>query len=523
MMPHLRRRAYRHEEGMAMLTVVMLGLAISAIAMTVMVASVAGLNTASHDKSSAAAQATSDAGVAEALQYIRASGLAQLTCTEALDSDVPSVSCSSNVGWANNVTPEVVVPGVGTTTPASCVVATTACWEVWIGTIQTYKPPIGPPGSTGSTAVQPAILRIHSTGYAANGSAARTVDVDVQAMPAQFPVGMYAEQAMSTNGDMEVYNESIFTPGTVTLKCPLRGFDYEYGIPAAVHAGGSLYYENKGSSNCGFSGLGGGATPAHLPACNTTVVPSGPVSPSASPAPGETIFDQDANGAALSSGDGCYGMSGTYYGQFPNADPSYPTTSNFNANQLAAYGYNPMGLTSQEYSDLKAQAQSLGTYYTTYGGSTGVTSATVYSALSTLASEGVSSPVVYFDFPSGTSPTAVDLKGMFPSYYTRVPGQSTGCSQNSVTVIVRHDDVTSSGNASPAPGSPEPVISLFAPEGSFSDTGGTGYIGTLFAENINMSGSTGFQLDPCFVASPPAGILDVRVLNFRSVDTVAYP
>ncbi|MHB8342266.1 MAG: hypothetical protein ACYDB7_14025, partial [Mycobacteriales bacterium] len=390
LLTRLRDRT-RSDAGLALLSVIIFVLVASALGGIAVAAAINGQKQARGDLASAGSQATSDAGVAEALGYVQNNSLAGLTCTEPLTSDTPSVNCSSNIAWANNVHPETVVVG-SSSHPASCAGITQDCYEVWIGTLQPYSPGGGP-----GQVPQPALLRIHSTGFTGSGPSARSLDVDVSVVPDHYPIGLFGN-AVNTNGSYSTSGESVFAAGNIRMKCPPTGWDYEYHIPASVHAGGVITYEHDGSCDSGGSGQ------VHASSvCNT-----------------RHPFDQDSMGGPLTSGDGCYEQGPVYAANNGISDPSmnqtYPTTSYFTAGDLAAYGYQPDGLTSSEYSALKSEAQAEGTYFTT--------NTSAASALSALASANVADAVVYYDFPtSGTAPK-VDLSQAIPSYYTRSYPQS---------------------------------------------------------------------------------------------------
>ncbi|HVA61954.1 MAG TPA: pilus assembly PilX N-terminal domain-containing protein [Mycobacteriales bacterium] len=465
------------DSGVALVVVIMFVIAIGVVGTTAAVVGTAGLRNSAHDRAAGGAQATSDAGVAEAISYIRANGLGALTCAEAVTSDLPtgwtqtSDPCSTNISWANDGSPQTVSTGGGTTCSGS-----TACYRVWIGTLQTYVPGAQP---------VPELLRVHSTGFFGTGPGARSVDVDLSVNPADFPLGIYAD-SVGTNGNSSFDSVSLFVPGNVQIKCPPTGVDPAYNLPAAVHAAGTITY---GPGNKCVKPAGS----AHPPACNTA-----------------RPFDQDGNGGPLTSGDGCYQQGAV---QYPGTDPSYPTTSYFSANDLANYGYVPGGLTPSEYEALKAEAQAEGTYFTS------TSTSSLNGALTTLQGQGVHFPVVYYDFPSCSNCSlpwvAFNESKDIPSVYTREPSDSSNCDAWGLIIVVRYGNMSfdSGGDLTPL------VASIFVPEGTFSGTNNFSQIGTLFVKNLDVTGTQTHELDECFSDNPPGGLLNVTTTNYRAVDT----
>lgn len=268
-------------------------------------------------------------------------------------------------------------------------------------------------------------------------------------------------------------SESIFTTGNVQLKCPLSGMDYENNIPAAVHAAGTLSYNN------------GSCHPPSNPtaACNIGFV-----------------YDQDSHGISF-GGTPClnYDLSDPNFAG--SGATAYSASSYFDTKGLAAYGYRPGGLSPTEYDQLKAEAKAENTYNNT---------ANLATVLAQLVANGVANPVVYTDDGSTPDPSA------FPAGFFRNP-TATNCPPDSATIVIRgattvHWTQTGGSNF---------VASVFMPDSgaTYSSTGQASLLGTLFADNIQFNGNGFAQLDPCFVANPPGGVLDITTTNFRVVDT----
>ncbi len=487
------KRDLRDDSGMGMITVIMVMAVMTALTITATALTVNNVGNSRRDRQALAALATSEAGVAQAIEYLRSGNLASLTCTEPAPGAAPGVSCQgASQSWTSATNPQQVRVDGGS---GSCVTSSD-CFKVWIGTIKAFKP-VCPERHASPPAQCFGTYRIHSTGISGNGPGARRVAVDAKAAPYAFPLGVFSEQGFSGNGNVGIHAESIFTSGCMSNRQddshPGSGTQFQYDSannrtvidlfydqPAAAHAVGNVSTSNN---SCG-SGSGGQPVHTNGP-CNATFP-----------------YDQDGQGAALTPGDQCYG----YYHRADFAtDPTaiYPKTSKFTSQDLQDIGYRPRGLTDAEYDALKARAQAQGTY--------DLPTASVSGVLTTLAAAGVSSPVLYWD-------TAVSLqKSDFPASYLRSIDQSATCAQHSVTIVVAGpgNDLTYQGGNS----TPYPVASIFVPDGALVGHGGANTIGTIFARSIDLGGNMDFYLDNCFTNNPPAGTLDVRVTNFREDDS----
>ncbi len=109
----LKRLPCRDEAGVALIVVMQFMLVASAIAALVAVGAVHSLRNATQDAAGTGAQSTTDAGVAEAINYIRENGLLALTCAEPLnpaDNSWQSAAGCASSSWANPTSPS---PSVG--------------------------------------------------------------------------------------------------------------------------------------------------------------------------------------------------------------------------------------------------------------------------------------------------------------------------------------------------------------------------------------------------------------------------
>jgi hypothetical protein len=486
-----RRLRDRDDQGIAMLTVIMMMAVLSALTITATAVTVNNLGNTSRDRQSLGALASSEAGVAQAVQYLRGTSLASLTCLEPAPGTAPGPTCQgATQSWVSATNPKQVRVDGGS---GGCVAASD-CFRVWIGTVQKYVPNCParhatPPGDCYG------IYRIHTTGVAGNGPGARRLAVDVRLRPLSYPLGVFSEQSFSGNGNVGIHQESIFTAGcmfnrqddsksgsgvqfTWDAANNRPALDLFYDQPESAHAVGDVSTSNK---TCG-SGSGGG--PIHqTAACNPT-------------------FKYDQSGGnkagALTSGDGCYGA-------YVRSDGTvYPATSKFTLQDLQSlYGYRPRGLTDAQYDQLRSTAQSEGTYNLAPG--------SINAALTAMVNSGITSPILYWDNGS------VALKSTdFPSSFLRNLNTSGSCVSNNVTIVV-----TGAGNGLDYQGgntAPYLSAAIFVPDGTLTGSSGRNTIGTVYAKTIDLGGNLDFYMDQCFANNPPGATVDVQITNWREDD-----
>lgn len=484
------KRDMRDDSGVGVITVLLVMAVMSVLVTTATALTVNNIGNSSRDRQALEAIATSEAGVAQAIQYLRGGNLSALSCTEPAPGTPPGSSCQgATQSWTSATNPRQVRVDGGT---GGCV-ASSDCFKVWIGTVQPFVPNCASRHETPPTPCY-GRYRVHSTGFSGNGPGARRVAVDVQAAPANFPLGVFSEQGFSGNGNVGIHSESIFTAGCMSNRQDdsrsgsgtqfqydsannRPALDLFYDQPTAAHAVGDVSTSNR---SCG-SGSGGGPIHSSTVRCNSTF-----------------RYDQSGSGGALTPGDACYG-------KYTRSDGTvYPTTSQFTAQDLQNVGYRPRGLTDAQYDALRAQAKAEGTY--------NPTTASLNATLTGLVNAGISSPVLYWDNAS-VSLGAGDL----PSSFLRALSTASSCTQNSLTIVVTgpgHDLSYQGGNTSPFV-----VASIFVPDGTLTGQGGRNTIGTVFAKTVDLGGNIDFYLDNCFANNPPGGSLDVQVTGFREDDS----
>ncbi len=442
------------DEGSAMIVTLLVLALLVALAGTVSSVTINNLGASLKSQQAGAALDAADAGVAQAFAYLRL-GVGGLTC---------SPTCTSNP-WGNM------------DAPASAGVPGTAgqAYAVWIE-------PIAP-----SPANNPALYRIHSTGTA-KGPARRVVEVDVEVGRTQVPLGVYG-RTINGGGDVGLHNESLFSTGCVYLRSKLQftGIDVAYGINAAVHTS-QIITDSQGTGQyCAGTNKAIHASQA----CNASYP-----------------YDQDHLGGSLLGTPCATTQTGhpNYYGATDlDGDGTADVNGSFlrdDATLQKLYGVRKPPLNQYELADLRAVAQAQGNLWTK---ATGWTSPDEQQA------------VMYFDLTSTDPGGIVDLNDIVG--FSRTAGLSAtdpACGKKSLIIIIEGGNARLSSNQQVA-------ASVFlvsaAPYGQLLKANGNSlFIGTIYADTLNFTGTADISMDECFVSNLAPGLLQLRQAAYRELD-----
>ena len=496
-------RDLRDDSGVALVTAMLIMMVLTAIGATVALVGINNMQNASRDRAAQSSLGAGDAGVAQAVEYLRSNGVGGLKC---LESNL--TACSSNpAGWSNPTNPKKIPldsAGVGCTTGNNCA-------KVWIGIVQAYAPPT----------VKVGTYNIHSEGVYGPGPSARNIVSTVKVTPDKFPIGVFGETT-SGNGGTGVYSESLFTRGCVSPidtgsgnGTRFTGVDSFWGEPAAAHTTGHI----SSKVNCGSNGYiqqtgASAATPLASHCSSYSALK----------------YMQSGDGGLVDSSNGsaCYRnytkADGTYYpeGTCPAGVTSSRTdglcdTTAFTTADLQRYGYRPRGLTDAQYAGLKARAQGTGTYNIPVG--------SVTTQINAALAAGINDPVLYWDCSasaSNCSSGSISLKySDFPAgTFANAPAAAGSCADpyRIVTVVVEHGSLDfQGGNNTWFDGA------FFVPDGSFTGHGGYEILGTLFSNNLDLGGTQQWQLDSCWVTNFPGAVISVTQSGFREDDAKDAP
>src|SRR4051794_27235052 len=125
------------EAGVAMITAIMVMMILTGLGATIAVVGINNLRNANHDRQAGSSLGAGDAGVAQAIEYLRNNGVTSLSCQETAGQ--PAASCNSNpAGWSNPSSPQKVSLD---NAALGCTTGTSNCAKVWIGTVTPFSPP----------------------------------------------------------------------------------------------------------------------------------------------------------------------------------------------------------------------------------------------------------------------------------------------------------------------------------------------------------------------------------------------
>jgi Tfp pilus assembly protein PilX len=481
-----RALARRDESGVALITVILMLALMSALTLTVAVVTTNNLVSARLAQQAGSAVNASDAGVAQAVTYLRQKGVRGINGC--------SPSCTSNP-WGNSTSPATVtINGKAAQS-----------YKVWIEPIAPYP------------ANKPGLYRIHSTGVA-GGPAGRSVTVDVRITPLDFVMGVMAASVVG-GGDAGVHYESIFSTGCIyqRSKIEFQGIDAAYQIPAAVHTSQIITDSNGSGKTCPDTNK-----PIHDPtkvgeAKNCNIDDSG-----------KYRYDEDKNGGALATTGSCYDYARI---QYPTAtqfsDPSspayrYPTTSFTDEATLASrYKAKRPVFTQSQLDQLKSIAVSQNSYWTTskFRSASQPTGWTIPTDPDS---------VLYFDLTATDPGGMVDLNDLTsnlpdgsPSPWIRtttppLSATSALCPSRSLLVIIEGGNARLNSNSNLA-GS----VFLVSddPYGNITKANGTStFTGNIYANNIDLTGTSDLYMDACFMANVSPALARVDTFDYREVD-----
>lgn len=469
-----RRPAPRSDERGAALLVVMMMLAlISSLTLTVAVVTTNNLVSARLSQQAGSALNASDAGIAQAVVYLKTHNVRTLNGC--------SPSCPSEP-WGNSASPKTVtVNGKAGQT-----------FQVWIEPIAKYP------------ANKPGIYRVHSTGVA-GGSAGRSVTEDVLITPMPIFFGIVAN-SIAGGGDAGIQRVSIFSTGCIYKRSKIQfsGIDEAYGIPAAAHTS-QVITEDQGSGKT----CPGTNKPIHDPTLTGEARYCNPAFP----------YDEDKFGGPLTPGGQCYDRANKTpanggLGPLPQfSDAGNPIAYRYLQSSLLAddaalynrYKVTQPSFTQAQLEQLKILAMSQGNYRTS-------------TTIAPVPSDPDS--VLYIDLTAAApNNREVDLNQLAVSPWNRPANLSAtdpACESRSLMVIIEGGNARLNSNSTLA-------ASIFMvsgdPYGNVTKANGTAtFTGTISANNLDLTGTSDISLDACYLANPPPGLTTVTTKNYREID-----
>jgi hypothetical protein len=450
-------QARRRDEGSAMIVTLLVLAVLTALATTVATVTINNLGSSLKSQQAGAALNAADAGVAQAMNNVVPGSL---RC---------SPTCADNP-WGNKDAPAAAtIPGTAG-----------QAYRVWIEAVAPFP------------ANDPGLYRIHSTGTA-NGSARRLVDVDVQVTRSTVPLGIFA-RTINGGGNVTVDNQSVFSTGCVysRSKLQLSGIDAAYGIPAAVHTS-QIITDSQGTGQY----------------CATT---SKPIHTAGQPCNTTYKSDQDKFGDSL-SGTLCASTQTTYPDYYRAQDVDGDGSTDVNGSLLRTdtalfklFNFVQPAMSQSQLQHLRSLAKSQGNYWTT-------------SDSKVWTSPDERNAVMYFDLNNADpkDQRLVDLNDIVG--FGREPGLSANdpaCPDRSLIIIIEGGNARLNSNQ-------KLTASVFLtagyPYGQILKANGTSnFIGTLYSDTMDLTGTADLAMDECFLGNPTPGHYALTQTSYRELD-----
>ncbi|MGH2693887.1 MAG: hypothetical protein ACRDJJ_03630 [Actinomycetota bacterium] len=492
-------RSLRNQSGVAMVTVLFIGAALTVIASASAFVTFKELRAGADDRRAAQALAYAEAGIDRMELEIKGGrwNWKQIMLSGCGDRDTLTVS-----GSVGNGTYSAIVR------PQSAVVSPQTC---------------DPPPTPRDIAETGELVVITSTG--SQPTASRVIREVANLTPKGLPVGLYAKTAVKMNGNAGVTNVSLITPGSITGRDQI-GFEgtdpwYTIGdfypdhidesdsrfddpIPGAVHSGNLIYCQSfcpqtKSQIEHPYQPTSGGTLPY-----NCRANPRGTAGQSGWDGSNWTA---DPDQALIPNGTTCGSP------PFTIAPTSLFTLAD--ANRLAPQPE----LTEEDFRALKTMAQTNGIYCNILADNTkqctkmGSPLTMTATGVQLLDAEVAGIPnqfVVYVEFAPGTNPK------QFANNYVRWGGDKGACVDDAdanVTGIV----VVRNGSFQFMNGS-ELNGAIFAHQGKLDSNGTYSFNGTAIADEIEIISGADDSLDQCWVNNMPMPFLDITPVSWTEVD-----
>jgi hypothetical protein len=449
----------RRDDGSAMIVTLLVLAVLTALAATVASVTVNNLGSSVKSQQAGAALNAADAGIAQAMDYLPF-GIGELRC---------SPNCAANP-WGNQ------------DAPATATIAGTAgqAYTVWIEPVAPF--PANDPGK----------YRIHAIGTA-NGSARRVIDADVQVTRTTIPLGIFA-RTIDGGGNVDIENQSIFSTGCVysRSKLAISGMDAAYGIPAGVHTS-QIITDSQGTGQ-------------YCPTTSKPIHAAGTATEKCNP---DYPHDQDRLGGNL-AGTSCSGTQTShpeFYGPPNDVDKDGITDvdgSYVRGDQtlMKLFNFLQPALSQTQLQRLRSLAKSQGNFWTSSNGWT---------------SPDEKQAVMYFDLTKTDLGGVVDLNDIVG--FGRAAGLSADhpdCDSRSLIIVIEGGNARLNSNQ-------ELTASLFLtssdPNGRILKANGTSkYIGTVYGDRADLTGTADISMDECFLSNPSPGLTQLTQTSYRELD-----
>ncbi len=506
-------KTLRSDRGVAMITVLLIGAALTSVASVATFATIREFGASDDDRRSAQALAAAEAGIDRFLVYLKSGKVTYGLLNQAGCGDDPPLALPQGEIGAGTYNASITVydnNGIGTAQfpPAACLTRPT-------------RPVLGQDG-VGNT-----YFVITSQGSFAGATKILRQVVSLQ--PIGLPVGIYAKSITVLSGQHDFLTVSMISETTITnrlnlgfegldpwyvmrnvfpdpanpLLANVTGADATDPVPAAAHAAGTIFLKNA-------------KDPEFVPPVTKHCAANLDI-------PAQSIWDSDGSGGSGAITSGCSAWPG--YPPVGGGAGVYPKTSKFTADQLATFA-SPR-LSDEDYQMLKDAAQAYGVYcsFPGDGGSGDATctragtvvpvgEADYFTQVKELADAGNKNILGYVDFRAGDPednnvPNSVNL------------GNDTvyGCNDDpdlskSLVTVVRRGGVDYGGSGN------DSINGAFILDGDWKSQGDFTFNGSLIAQgNIHFQSSTqDYSLDSCWVKNTPGPFFRVATQAWSEID-----
>jgi hypothetical protein len=495
----------RSQAGVAMVTVLFVGAALTAVSSAAAFVTVQQLRASSDDRRGSQSLAYAEAGVDRVMLEIRRGTLTW--------GDLRRAGCNPDT---SDPDPDYVEFTGSFATPGSG-------YNTRFMVFNKDAPVVAdrfPPAACSPERVDPKqthIFLIESTGF--QPAATRVVRQVVEVTALGLPVGLYAETNITCSGSPSMRDISLITRGTISRRddCGQSGTDPYYTrdmfygtpepatpIPAAAHALGQITYGPQGQPKVehrtGFE-----------PNCEANSRGTA----------GQSLWDGSGTAVLNPITTGCPTWPGSAApldgGALPGvAADQRPPSSIFDNPARERVTPRP-ALERRDYDTLREAAKTLGIYCKTSASAGKLDCTKLNSPL----------PGVYDTLIDSGAPLVAGLPNVYVAFFdlggsvsniTWKPGVSP-CSDDRAThrstvIVVKNGSINFSGGETLNG-------AVLAPEGTVATDGSYKVIGTIIARFISASGGgtgTNFSLNGCWVRNIPGPFLDVTPVRWSEVD-----
>jgi hypothetical protein len=479
---------FSDERGVAMITVILIGAALTVMATTASFIAVRDLRSGTSSSNSVKALGYAEAGLQ---RFIRELKLGNFGLGSILTAGCKSAPVQLPAGTVGDGTYTAELTAFEAATDPQVPPA-------WTGAPST----VGPCGTTRFVSPNPAAkspwtYAITATGTA--GTSKRVIRSVVTISGTGLPVGVFVNK-VNANGNPSFGNISLFANSDVygREKMSFSGNDLQYtigdvygstvanaslSIPAAVHSTGAIYMKANGKN-----------TREHPPSPNCT-------------AP-QSLWDGSSGGTAITTAPVA-----------PCPGGAYPPTAKFTSADLTRISGRTTlpQLSESEYAGLKAAAQSTGLYCSI--SASNVSSCTVYNPATQTRStynlgNVTSSPingqyVAYFEYAPGGDPFATNRTIKWQAGVS--PCSDDPALNRSAVIVVRNGSLELRSAATM-------YGNVIVPEGAVDAAGGFTVNGSIVTNDLRLRGNATFRLDACGQRNAPAATMNVSGGRWSEVD-----